>query len=735
MGEILVLTSRFLRKRFIAIWGSGALAALTVLVAAFSPFSPLDRLNALVFDAYQNLRPRPVSDAPLVVVDIDERSIMALGQWPWPRTVLAQIVGNLNGMGAAAIGIDLLLSEPDRTSPASALNRLRGQGFRIIPPATGAILDYDRNLAESFARAPVVTSFVLTTTSGNSPPPPRWGFAFAGSDPLAYLGSYKGGLRNLPGLDEAASGVGVINFPPGRDGVVREVPLIARFEGQLYPSLALETLRVAQGASTYLVRSTGAQGEKNTGEPGMVSVKVGEFEIPSGPDGLMWLYYAEKPSASIIPAFSLASLKPDPALADKISGRIVLIGASAIGLRNLVSTPLSGETPGVMVHAAAIEQMLAREFLTRPDWAIGAEVAMAIGLTMLVLAFLPWLPSFANAMIAAGGLGICLITGWAAFASYKLLLSPILPAQCILLAYGVASGVRLLVSESEKRYIRDAFTHYLSPSMVQQLMDNPKILNLGGENRELTLLFCDIRGFTTLSEGLEPGEVIEFLNKFLTPMTDVLMQHGATIDKYTGDGIMAFWNAPIPMPSHRQVACAAVLALQEELCRFNENSARPVSMGIGLNTGVCCVGNLGSEHHFDYSAIGDAVNVAARVETMTKQYGLSNLIAESTAKGAEGMALLEVDSVRLTGRGTTTRLFTILGDAEHLQGREFGAVKRAHDRFLGHIEARQVDLARKELDALREIAPPELNGMYSIYSSKLDFMGSVEQLAGMQVER
>lgn len=694
------------------------LVALAVLIAAFSPLSPLDRLNALVFDAYQNLRPRPATDAPLVVVDIDERSIMALGQWPWPRTVLGHIVDNLNGMGAAAIGIDLLLSEPDRTSPVAALSQLRGQGFRIIPPSVGAVLDHDRSLAESFVDAPIVTGLALTGTTGNAPPPAKWGFAFAGVDPLTYLDAYQGNLRNLPSFDEAASGVGVLNFSPAHDGVVREIPLIARLDNQLYPGLALETLRIAQGASTYLVRSTGSQGEKNTGEPGMVSVRVGDFEVPAGPDGLMWLYYSTQPSARIVPAYRLASATPDAGLGELVSGRIVLIGASALGLRNLVSTPLSAATPGVMVHAAAIEQILSRQFLARPDWAIGAEVSLAIVLTLLVLGLLPWLPSLANVIIALGALVFSLLLGWYAFASFKLLLSPILPALCTLLAYGVASGVRLFVSESEKRYIRDAFTHYLSPSMVQQLMDNPKILNLGGENRELTLLFCDIRGFTSLSEGLEPSEVTEFLNRFLTPMTDVLMRHGATIDKYTGDGIMAFWNAPIPVPDHRRAACAAVLALQDELRNFNAGSSRQVSMGIGLNTGICCVGNLGSEHRFDYSAIGDAVNIAARVESMTKTYQLTNLVSESTAAAAEGFALIEVDSVRLTGRGTPTRLFTVLGDADHARSKEFIAFRRLHDSFLEHCRSKQQSAARGELRQLLKMAPPQLEPLYASYRSR-----------------
>ena len=721
MLEIPARLKQFLaRQKKLAIWSSGALSAIAVLVAAFLPISPLDRFNALVFDTYQTLRPRPSVALPLAVVVIDDESIRVLGQWPWPRTVLAEIIDRLTEMGAAAIGVDILLSEPDRTSPGLALARLREQGYKIFAPDEGAILDYDQRLAASFARSPVVSGLALTETTRTAPPAPKSGFAFAGSDPATYLNGYDGSIRNLPILDEPASGIGLIDFPPASDGIVRKVPLIERFGKRLYAGLSLEALRVAQGASAYIIKSTGAQGESDTGKPGMVSVKVGDFEVPTGPDGSMWIYYSRTPSAHIIPASRIVEAKPDLATADSIKGSVVLLGSSAVGLRNLVPTPLDAAVPGVMIHAAAIEQILAGVFLSRPDWAIGAEVAMAVFLTILVLAFLPQLPSLTNALITVNALALSLFVGWEAFVSYHFLLSPILPMQCSLLAYGVASGVRLLVSESERRYIRDAFTHYLSPSMVQQLMDNPRILNLGGENRELTILFCDIRGFTTLSEGLEPSEVTGFLNKFLTPMTNVLMENGATIDKFTGDGIMAFWNAPIEIDRHQRVACLSVLALQEALRNFNLSSQRPVSMGIGLNTGICCVGNLGSEQRFDYSAIGDAVNVASRVETMTKAFGLTNFVTGATAEGAADLALLEIGAVRLTGRETSTPLFTILGDNRFAATTAFKSLKDAHSRFLALSREESFEEARKYLEELRKLCPPEMEKFYVIEQRKLD---------------
>ena len=585
---------RFLRKRrFLAIWFCGALAVAATIVLAFSPLSPLDRLNALVFDAYQNLQPRPAAESPVVVVDIDDDSIRKFGQWPWPRSFLAGMIDRLGGMGAASIGLDILFSEPDRTSPALALAQLRDQGFQIVAPATNPSLDNDQVFAESFARSPVVSGLALADSVRTPPPDPKAGFSYGGTDPLEYLGAYQGSVRNLAPLDEAATGVGVISFPPGRDGIVREIPLISRYDNKLYPALSLELLRVAQGASTYVIRSTGAHGEQDTGSPGMVAVKDGDYEVPTGPEGKMWVYYARRPAAPVVPVLRLMSPEPDPAVVDMVAGRIVLIGTSAIGLRDLVSTPLASGLPGVLVHAEIIDQIVGGTFLSRPDWAVGAEVVAAVVLALLVLALLPWLPSFFNALVAAGAVTVGIAGGWLGFDWYKLLLSPILPVQCTLIAYGVGSGVRLLLSESERRYIRSAFSLYLAPSMVQRLVDNPQSLNLGGENRELTMLFCDIRGFTSLSEGLGPQELTVLLNNFLTPMTDVLMGNGATIDKYMGDAIMAFWNAPLPSADHQRRACRSVLQMQETLAALNRDLPRPISIGIGLNTGICCVGNLG----------------------------------------------------------------------------------------------------------------------------------------------
>ena len=707
------------RHRYLAILSVGLFTVAAVITAAYSPFSPLSRLNALVFDNYQTLRPRTASESAVAVIDIDDESIRQLGQWPWSRTVLAAMIDRLTELGAAAVGLDIILSEPDRTSPALAVAQLESQGFTVTPPSSGADVDHDRILAASFSTAPVVAGLVLAGELTTPPPPPKAGFAFAGDSPLAYLPAFAGAVRNLPLLDDAAPGIGVFSFPRAIDGVVRQIPLLSRHGENIYPALSIESLRIAQGASSFVVKSTGASGELDTGNPGMVALKVGEFEVPTDSDGRIWVYYSSSPGAEVIPAYRLLGNDIEPALQEAVAGRIVLIGTSAIGLRDLVSTPLLAGLPGVLVHAEIIDQIVAGRFITRPDWASGVEVTIAVVLSLCLLVVLPWLSTLANALVAANALALTIAGGWLAFVRYDLLLSPIVPVQCYLLAYGVGSGVRLLLSESESRYIRDAFSHYLSPAMVERLVENPQSLELGGENRDLTLLFCDIRGFTGLSESMEATELTVFLNNFLTPMTDVLMKNGATIDKYMGDAIMAFWNAPIDIPDHRKRAAESVLMMLEELEKLNATLPTPVKIGIGLNTGICCVGNLGSMQRFDYSAIGDPVNVASRMEGLTKQYGVNNLVSESTARGIDGFAMIEIDKVMVMGREEPTSVYSVVGGRDRASQADFQELKRLHERFLGRYRTMQFEDAAADLALLKSRAPSELEKVYDEYQLRL----------------
>ena len=694
--------------------GLAGLLTLAAILVGFGGDSPvLYRLSSLVFDFYQNLKPRAEAGAPIVIVDIDEASLHQIGQWPWPRSQIAEIVDRLGELGAATIAFDIVFSEADRTSLGTAAATLERAGAKVELPADAA--DNDDLLAAAFSRNPVTAGFVLTNETEATPPPPKAGFAFAGADPQSYLMGFRGALSNLPKLSEAASGLGFYSFPPTPDGIVRVVPLLGRSHDKLYPALSIEALRTALGASSFVIRATGASGEADTGRPAMTALKVGNFEVPTGPEGEFRIYFSGLPSVPRISAADLLDPAKAATHADQITGSIVLIGTSAVGLRDYVATPRSASQPGVEVHAEIIDQILSGEFLTRPDWAPGAEIALAALLTLILLVAVltlgPILGAGAALVIIAG----VLATSWFAFANGHLVLDPILASVSVLGVYVVATALLLLLTDRERQFVRRAFAFYLAPAMVERLAEDPGALALGGETREITILFSDIRGFTSLSEKMDPQQITGLLNRFLTPMSDVLLQSGATIDKYIGDAIMAFWNAPLTTPEHPRQACLATLGMFNALEELNKHEASPIRIGIGLNTGACCVGNLGSEQRFNYSAIGDSVNVAARVEGLTKQYGLAILITEFTAAHVSGLAILDIDLVRVVGRAEPLAIFTLLGDEAHAQTAEFQALRTAHDHMIADYRGARFSEAARAIDGLRKIAPPSLQRFYELY--------------------
>lgn len=714
--------SFLLRKSRTIIWLSGLAALLVVCLLALSAYSPFERLQVQVFDSYQRLSPRVYGETPVIVVDIDEESLEQIGQWPWPRSTIAELTDRLGELGAAAIVYDIVFSEPDRTSPAKALQRFRDAGVTLTGVLDPSKLDNDVVFAEAIGRNPTVMGLLLAPTVTGKPPEPKSGISYGGSDPVSYLPLSGGAVRNLPVLDESAVGLGVLNFRPQLDGIVRRVPMISHADGALFPSLALEALRVAQGASTFLVRGTGASGEVDTGDAAMTAIKAGNFTIPTNADGSIWVYYTDREKPPTISAHQLLDPVSTGQLSDIVAGHIVLIGTSAQLLLDLRATPMSASVAGVNIHAEIIDQILSGVSISRPDWAEGMEFSAAIVLSLLVILPIPFFTVAANVLWAALLISLVVFAGWRSFTDLQMLLDPVFISISILASLGAGSTVRLLVSENEERFVREAFGRYLAPSLVNQLARNPGGLVLGGEDRELTLLFCDIRGFTNLSEGLNPTELTELLNNFLTPMTDVLLKHGATIDKYMGDAIMAFWNAPIDQEDHAASACRAVLDMQEALAELNAGHRREIKIGIGLNTGECCVGNLGSTQRFNYSAIGDAVNVAARIEALTKQYGVVNLVAETTAAGAGDLARLEVDRVRVVGRTEPTSIYTLVGDASAGNSAGFSSLEAAHRSMLAAYRAGDLATARTELESLANLAPDSLSGLYEIYADRIHQM-------------
>lgn len=687
----------------------------------------LSQVSGLVFDSYQRLSPRTYQDAGVRVVDIDDETIRRLGQWPWPRTDVAKLTKAIADAGAAAIAFDIVFSEPDRTSPDKLAGWAARQGASARQiAALKSLPDHDVYFGEILGATPSVLGFFLTQDKPRERVQPKAGFAVAGSDPGASITGYSGAIMPLPRFQTAAKGLGFVSLRGDADGIVRRAPLIATANGTLVPALSAEALRVAQGAGGIVVRSSDASGDVAAGRPETVSLKIGEAEVAVTERGEMWMHYTGPAPERTVPAWRVLSGNMPPAEMQRLfAGRIVFIGAGAIGLRDLVSTPVADREVGVAVHAQAVEQMVLGDFLYRPDWVVGLEmiVLLAVGLSLAMT--LPRMAALGGAVVACGMVLAVAGGSWYAFRHHNLLLDPTAPMLALLASYIVVTLFTYVREERQRKYIHGAFDRYLSPELVKQITDDPSRLELGGEERQMTVLFCDVRGFSHISERLTPQEIIRFMIAFLTPMTEILLAHRATIDKFIGDAVLAFWNAPLDDQDQYRNSARAALEMSRRLDRLNDemsaqdNVSWPgrVEIGIGLNAGRCCVGNMGSAQRLSYSLIGDTVNLASRIEGLTKQYGVRIAMGHELAEELAEFAIVELDRVRVVGRDQPATVHVLLGDEALAGSPGFIAFKAEHDAMLGDYRARHWQEAQRRLaDHRNDAARYGLSGLYDKYA-------------------
>jgi len=705
------------------------LALIGVLVLQLSEPQLVRDLRFQAFDALQRLHPRPYTDAAVRVIDLDDESLERLGQWPWPRTQVAHLVDALNELGAAAIAFDIVFAEPDRTSPSQLFPVWRENG---AGPELGRLVaklpDHDDLLAEAFARAPVVTGFVAKREPGGRQPRSTFTPATAGDDPRQFLPFYAGAVTTLPKLEAAASGNGSFALDYDRDGVIRRVPLLYLLNDQLYFGLAAEALRVATGSPTSIVRATGASREESFGtSTGITEVRIApSLTVPTDAQGRVWLHYTKPVPERMVSAWRVLDRSVDPALID---GHIVLIGTSAEGLRDIRTTPLDAAAPGVTVHAQLLEQILTGHYLERPDWADGAEILITLCWGLLLIMMIRRANALASAAVGVIGVAGAFGCWWLAFEHAHVLLDPVMPSLAAVAVYLSGSLVNYLQAELERSRIRGAFSRYVSPRLVKELARHPERLRLGGETRTMSVLFCDLRGFTSLSETMDAQGLTRVLNVFLTPMTDLILKGDGTIDKYMGDCIMAFWNAPLDDPKHAAHACAVALKMEHELAFVNEKLRRaaenegrphvPLRIGIGINSGQCCVGNMGSDQRFDYSVIGDEVNLASRLEGQSKTYGVTTVIGENTREAAEGFALIELDLIRVKGKREPVRIHALLGTPERRGDPDFQELSRLHEELLKAYRELDWQTALERADRC-ELLAPHLAGLYELYRERIE---------------
>ncbi len=684
---------------------------------------PVEALRNAAFDFYQQIKPREAVPVPVAILDIDDRSLEELGQWPWPRNRVAEMVRAATAAGAVAIAFDVVFAEPDRLSPA----QIAADNPNLPPDLVirlRSMADNDRILADAFAASRVVVGQTSVRTFEANREEKREmrevAHAFIGGDPMPFLQRFPDVVQNLDVLEDAASGRGVFSVRPDPDGVYRRVPLVMLVQDKVRLGLSPELLRVATGGEAFAVR---------VNEAGIEGVVVARQLVETASDGTVWPYLSPSSRARYVSAADLIGGTVPPG---RLAGHLVLVGTSAIGLEDFRATPLGVAMAGVEIHAQLLENILTGTLLVRPNYAIGAELAITFLLCLLVIIFAPNL----SGQVLIGS-SLVLLTGymalsWNLFATDRILIDPTFPVLSALLTVMLISTVNYLREERQRRQIRSAFGQYVSPALVEQLSRNQRELQLGGETRDLTLLFSDVRGFTAIAEAFkdDPEGLTQLMNRFLTVLCDGIMATGGTIDKFMGDAVMAFWNAPLDHPDHAASACAAALRMRADIAALNEvraaeegGDAHRLNVGIGINTGTCVVGNMGSKTRFDYTALGDPVNVASRLEGQSRYYGVDIILGSATATAVgERFAVFELDRVRVVGKALPETIFALLGDAATRADPAFQALCAANAAMLRAYRARDWDGADAGLAQVRAMivnAGLPLSAYCDLYATRI----------------
>jgi adenylate cyclase len=617
-----------MKKRLVFIL-FGLIAALVAFVAYRQAPQALQQLDYRMKDARFRIRGPVTPDKNVVVIAIDHASIKELGRWPWSREVTGRLIENLSLYGAKVTALDIVFSEPQNQVADAALansiaksgNVVMGYFFREEEqPVDPAVLaQMERATVKLVKVAEGIQSIPLT--------------------------EYTNLDANISRLGDKALDFGFFNAKPDGDGLYRRSSLLLLYNGDIYPSLAMNALRHYLGSDIMLeVKSWGIDG-----------LQIGSLRVPSREDGAMALnYYGPAHSFRTVSAADVIKKRLKP---DALKGAIAFVGATEIGIYDIRPTPFDATQPGVELHATVAANALERRFLKYDGVTQMQELLCVILLPVflgVVLAFMPG--TFAGLAAFAGAAGLFSLINYLAFTLGLRDMTVIYPMLGIGLTYLGSESWRNLVVEKKGRQLKKAFSNYVSPDLVREIEKNPDKLVLGGEQREISILFSDIRGFTSVSESLTPPELVKLLNEYLSPMTRIVLEEKGTLDKFIGDAVMAIFNAPLDLPGHADHACKTAVRMMDELQKLNvgfaERGMHTLDIGVGINTGPAVVGNMGADIRFDYTAIGDSVNLASRLEGLNKYYGSHILISEDTYKQVKNGAFIfrEVDRVRVKGK-------------------------------------------------------------------------------------
>ena len=715
------------------------LALALLHVSAAMPLPLLERLDQFIYDARLRLGMSRTLDERIVIVDIDEKSIDRIGRWPWGRDKLADLTRELFArQRVSVVGFDVVFAERDNSSGLASLRALeRGAlaktpGFAEQLARLAPSLDHDALFARSLYGHAAVLGYYFTSdrqghTQGALPLPVVTGAQLRGR-PLAAT-TWNGYGANLSELNQAAAQAGFFNTISDSDGVVRSLPLLAEYQGQYYESLALAMFRAMMGGPTVEpgFPATASLGTHDTLESVVLvdgtrrmALPVDErlamlipFRGPGGPEGGSYAYI----SASDL----LEGKIPEGTLADKA----VLIGTSAPGLQDVRTTPVGPVYPGVEAHASMLTALMDGSTLAIPDYARGFDVLQLL-MVGLVLAFgLSVLPAGPALLLSAAVfLALTLLNFWL-YRTHGLAMPLATALALVFTATAVNIAHGYLFESRAKRALASRFRSYVPPPLVDEMLKHPEHYSMQADSRELTVMFCDMRGFTALSECMPPLQLQALLNRVFTRLTEVIQAERGTIDKYMGDCVMAFWGAPVPAPDHAACAVRAALGMARAVEQLNQEHRAQglpeIGVGIGLNTGLMCVGDMGSNIRLSYTVIGDAVNLGSRLEGLCKTYGVAIIASESTRSMAPGFVWQELDRVRVKGKAQSVNIYTPLADqsqASSLNAEELACWQQV----LAHYRAQDWAQCGQSLAALRHQAPQSV--LYALYASRLEEMMS-----------
>lgn len=643
--------------------------ALAVLIG-FLAFIDMGEIRSRTKDASLDVLTRltPFEGDPdlakiMVLVDIDEQTLQQIGQWPWPRSVTAELIDRMNAAAPLAIGLDILMTEEDRFTPAN-IGALSGRDAAAFE---GIVPDGDADLAAALSRAPTVMALNMIDFQHGNP-------LFAPAS-VAQIGTQNDLILSAPGALspikklQTSPGGGFVNISLVRDNNVRKVPLIAKVEDKVVPSFALEMLRVAQGARSHVAKLAGDTGNAVT------QVKSGRV-IATGDDlGFITLHHGYSERFTRVSAATIMNNDDGSGWAAELNNAFVVLGSTASGLKDIHATSLEASLPGPYIHLQVLHQILSERHISTGEIYAVLELAIATLAAIAVAILVSYLPLSVS---VAGVLGLMAISVWGyshAFTANGYLGNLYLSVGMVGLLSILNIAIRAIYEEIRRRKLRNAFNQYLSPEMVRRIDSSGSGPSLGGTTTEISVMFMDVRGFTTMSEALagDPTTLTRMVNRIMDKATAIILDHGGTLDKYIGDALMAFWNAPMPQPDHARRATDAAIALEAALPEINADlkslmgekwPGQDIRIGIGIATGEAVVGNMGSQFRFSYSCIGDIVNLAARLEPFGKNTGLPITLSDVTADQATHPDLLAIDTIAVRGKSNATTVYSPLTVSE-----------------------------------------------------------------------